>query len=78
MKQYCRYCVFCFEADDFGCSNHPKGKEPHWSENDIKRENHCKNFVLSDLGDVITGKQYKPREYKPRSKEQWEQMKFNL
>lgn len=61
MKQYCRYCAFCFEADDYRCSNHPYGKEPHWNEKDIKKENHCKNFVLSDLGCVITGKKYQPR-----------------
>lgn len=22
MKQYCRYCVFCFEGDVFYCSDH--------------------------------------------------------
>lgn len=60
MKQYCRYCAFCFEADDFRCSNHPKGKEPHWTRKQINRENHCRNFKLSDLGDVETEKQYKP------------------
>ena len=63
-KQYCRYCAFCFEADDFRCSNHPKGKQPHWTETQIKRENHCPNFALSE--DVITGRQYKPREHKER------------
>lgn len=61
MKQYCRYCAFCFEADDYRCSNHPKGKQPHWTEEQIKRPNKCPNFALSDLGDVITGKQYRPR-----------------
>ena len=66
-KQYCRYCAFCFEADDFRCSNHPKGKQPHWSESQIKRANNCPNFALSD--DVITGKQYKPREKLRKSKE---------
>ena len=60
MKQYCRYCAFCFEADDFRCSNHPKGKQPHWSRAQINRLNHCPNFQLSDLGDVETGKPYKP------------------
>ena len=59
MKQYCRYCAFCFEADDFRCSNHPKGKEPHWTEADIKRANHCPNFSLTE--DVITGREYVPR-----------------
>lgn len=62
MKQYCRYCAFCFEADDYRCSNHPKGEEPHWTEADIKRVNKCKNFIYSDLGDIITGRQYHPRQ----------------
>ena len=62
MKQYCRYCSFCFEGDSyFGCSDHPNGDEPYWTRKQINRENHCKNFDLSDLGDVETGKQYRPR-----------------
>ena len=61
MKQYCRYCAHCFEADDFRCSDHPEGKQPHWNRQEINRENHCKNFALSDLGDVETGKPYQPR-----------------
>lgn len=69
MTQYCRYCAFCFEADDYRCSNHPQGKQPHWSEQDIKKPNHCPNFVLSDLGDVITGRQYKPRTKKVQTQD---------
>ena len=76
MTQYCRYCAYCFEADDYRCSNHPQGKEPHWSKRDIKRTNHCPNFVLSDLGDVITGRQYTPREVTARRKPEGEQMKL--
>ena len=60
MKQYCRYCAFCFAADDYRCSDHPKGLEPHWTREQINRPNHCPNFALSDLGDVDTGKQYRP------------------
>ena len=62
MGQYCRYCAFCFEAgdDEFRCSDHPQGKEPHWTRKQINRKNHCPNFALSDLGDVETGRQYKP------------------
>ena len=67
MKQYCRYCAYCFEADEYRCSNHPKGEQPYWTENDIKKANHCPNFALTD--DIITGKQYKPREYKPKNHE---------
>ena len=77
MKQYCRYCAVCFDGGDYRCSNHPKGKQPHWGEEQIKRVNHCKNFALSDLGDVITGKQYKPRTRKPKTeKESFEQLSF--
>ena len=68
MKQYCRYCAFCFEADDFRCSNHPDRKNPHWTREQINRPNNCPNFVLSDLGDVETGKLYRPREYSRRVK----------
>lgn len=31
----------------------------------INRENHCPNFALTDLGDVETGREYKPRQVKP-------------
>lgn len=64
MPQYCRYCAYCFEADDFRCSNHPDGEEPHWTRQQINQENHCPNFALSDLGDVGTGKKYKERHQK--------------
>lgn len=76
MKQYCRYCAFCFEADDFRCMNHPNGEEPHWTRTQINRENHCPNFVLSDLGDVETGKPYKPiaARKKPMPKPDYEQL----
>ena len=69
MKQYCRYCAFCFQADEdeFRCSDHPKGEEPHWTRKQINRENHCPNFALSDLGDAETEKPYRPRgQYRPR------------
>lgn len=61
MKQYCRYCAHCFEADDFRCSDHPDGVEPHWTREQINRPNHCPNFAISELGDVETGKMYRPR-----------------
>ena len=71
MKQYCRYCAYCFDAgDDFRCSNHPRGEEPHWSRAQINRENNCPNYVLSDLGDAETGKQYAPRETVKKQGEQ--------
>lgn len=61
MKQYCRYCGWCFEADDFRCGNHPKGLQPHWTREQINRPNNCPNFAPTDLGDVETGKMYRPR-----------------
>ena len=64
MRQYCRYCAFCFQADEdeFRCSDHPKEKQPHWTRKQINRANNCPNFALSDLGDAETGAQYKPRD----------------
>lgn len=64
MNQYCRYCAHCFQADEdeFRCSDHPKGDQPHWTRKQINHQNHCPNFVLSDLGDVETGKKYDPIE----------------
>lgn len=61
MKKYHRYCAYCFAADDYRCSNHPEGKEVHWTEEQVKRATTCKNFALTDMGDVITGRQYQPR-----------------
>lgn len=77
MKQYCRYCSFCFDADDFRCSNHPKGLQPHWTREQINRENHCPNFALSDLGDAETGKPYRPRQRETqRARKEKNQLKF--
>ena len=66
MTQYCRYCSYCFQADEneFRCSDHPKGEEPHWTRKQINRQNNCPNFDLSDLGDAETGEPYKPRKKK--------------
>ena len=62
MKNYHRYCAFCFQAgdDEFRCSNHPKGLEPHWTREQINRPTECPNFALSDLGDAETGRMYRP------------------
>jgi len=68
MKQYCRYCAFCIEADDFRCSNHPKGKQPHWNRKQINQANKCPNFALSDMGDVETGKKYRPQVHGTRER----------
>ena len=77
-KKYCRYCAFCFKADDFRCSNHPRGEQPHWNREQINRETRCKNFVLSDLGDVETGRQYARRKAKRRTVENGEHEQMRL
>ena len=56
MKQYCRYCVHCIEGDTFFCTD----EERTMSEAEIKRANNCINFLQTE--DIITGKEYKPRE----------------
>ena len=60
MKQYCRYCSFCIPGDCYFCTDHQKVLADGY----VRSENRCKDFDLSPLGDVDTGKQYKPRERK--------------
>ena len=73
MKQYCRYCAFCSEVDGgYYC-----GEEEHlMTESDIKRVNVCKLYAYTDCGDVITGKQYQPREKQDKQLPQGEQIEF--
>ena len=56
-KQYCRYCSFCIYGDVPYCTDH----DEVLSDRKIRQENHCKDFDLSALGDVESGRQYKPR-----------------
>lgn len=59
MKQYCRYCGLCHEVDGgFYCNE----KEQLMTEREIKRANNCEHYGYTSCGDVITGKQYQPRE----------------
>lgn len=58
MKKYCRYCVYCVSGDCYYCTEHKK---------ELRRINtvtKCKDFVFSELGDVDSGKQYRPRQEK--------------
>lgn len=56
MKQYCRYCGLCFEADCCYCSNY----ERVLTLSNITHENHCKDYADIDE-DVLTGKKRKER-----------------
>lgn len=64
MKKYCRYCSFCILGDVYYCTEHEKVL------NRVDRAVNCDEFNLSPLGDVETGKQYKPREAVKQSYEQ--------
>ena len=54
--KYCRYCAFCINGDAYYCTDHDKVL------NRVDRPTNCPDFVMSKLGDVDTGKHYKPRE----------------
>ncbi len=54
---YCRYCAFCFDGDCYYCSNF----EIVLTEKKIKAARLCEDYAQSELGDVITGRQYRPR-----------------
>ena len=61
--KYCRYCAYCISGDCFYCTC----KEIELKR--IDRVTNCKEFVLSEMGDVETGKQYKPRSTKEKQSE---------
>ena len=56
--KYCRYCAFCINGDCYYCTCHEKVL------NRVDTPTSCPDFVMSELGDVDTGKPYKPREPK--------------
>ena len=61
--KYCRYCAYCISGDCFYCT---------CKEIELKHINKSTNslqFVLSEMGDVETGKQYKPRSTKEKQSE---------
>lgn len=66
MTQYCRYCAFCIDGDVLYCTDHQKVL----SEQGIRRPNKCADFALSDLGDVETGRRYRPRQTRKEQPEQ--------
>lgn len=58
MAQYCRYCAFCIQPDDYYCTL----KERFVSG---ASANKCKDYAISELGDADgSGRQYKPRQRK--------------
>ena len=59
--KYCRYCAYRISGDCFYCTC----KEIELKR--IDRVTNCKEFVLSEMGDVETGKQYKPRSKKRKT-----------
>lgn len=53
--KYCRYSAFCISGDTYYCTCYDKVLKS------VNRVTSCAGFVLSELGDVDTGKTYKPR-----------------
>lgn len=54
--KYCRYCAFCINGDAYYCTDRDKVLKS------VDRPTNCPDFVMSEMGDVDTGKHYKPRE----------------
>lgn len=57
MKQYCRYCCWLTIGDCYYCQIN----DEVMSTAQIRRPNRCPSFELSVMGDIETGKQYRPR-----------------
>lgn len=74
MTQYCRYCAFCIDGNALYCTS----REKVLSHEQIRRANKCADFALSDLGDVETGRTYRPRRKRTEQPEQapFEQMEL--
>lgn len=70
MRQYCRYCVSCINDNGLYCTNFNKTL----TEAKIKHTNRCKDFALSRLGDVTTGRQYRPRTRKVRQEAEYQDL----
>lgn len=61
MKQYCVYCASCVEVDGcLYCDKHEKDLR----ETQSKSENHCRDFYLSPMGHVRTGRPYRPQKWR--------------
>ena len=58
-KKYCRYCSWCICGDPYYCGCFDKVLKR------VDKATNCTEFVESELGDVDTGRKYKPR---PRGK----------
>ena len=50
--KYCRYCAFCINGDAYYCTDRDKVLKS------VDRPTNCPDFVMSELGDVDTGKNY--------------------
>lgn len=66
--QYCRYCSWCISGDVYYCANKEKTLAR------VDKATKCKNFHLSEFGDVDTGKTYAPRQ----KAKKLDQIKMNL
>lgn len=53
--KYCRYCSYCILCDWYYCTCHNKVLKR------VDKPTSCEDFILSELGDVETGKKYEPR-----------------
>lgn len=61
--KYCRYCAFCICGDAYYCTEFDKVLHS------VTSATNCQAFILSQLGDVDSGKQYKPKEAIPKNTE---------
>lgn len=56
--KYCRYCASCICGDVYYCTEKDKVLKS------VNNSTSCKMFVMSELGDVDTGKPYMPKKPK--------------
>ena len=69
--KYCRCCAFCISGDCYYCTLHDKVL------NTVDRVTSCPEFVMSVMGDVDTGKPYKPKKPKTTENSSFEQIRID-
>lgn len=68
--KYCRYCTYCICGDWYYCTLLNKELRR------VDRAVNCDSFELSEMGDVDTGKQYKPQNRIKEKDLPFEQLRF--
>lgn len=86
MKQYCRYCNnaldYCGDGESFICTAHApcggNGAGRFYQSGKAKRPNKCPHFEFNENDVFGLDENGNYRQYKPRAKKDFEQLKMEI